>query len=177
MGDLYDADTLTWSERQAALLRRLAAGERVNADLDWANVIEEVESVGRQAALLRRLAAGERVNEQLDSPNVIEEIESVGKSELRVVRSALVQAMRHDLKARAKPDSLAVPNWRAETRQFRQEAEHDFTESMRQHLDLSELYCDAAAGLPDTIDGKPPLPIPAECALTLDEFVRNDGGR
>lgn len=47
MGDLYDTDILTWSERQAALLRRLAAGERVNEDLDWANVIEEVESVGR----------------------------------------------------------------------------------------------------------------------------------
>ena len=48
MSDLYDTDTLTWSERQAALLRRVAAGERVNeADLDWPNIIEEVESVGR----------------------------------------------------------------------------------------------------------------------------------
>ncbi|HEY5302150.1 MAG TPA: DUF29 family protein, partial [Acetobacteraceae bacterium] len=48
MSDLYDTDTLTWSERQAALLRRIAAGERVNdPDLDWPNIIEEVESVGR----------------------------------------------------------------------------------------------------------------------------------
>lgn len=48
MSDLYDTDTLTWSERQASLLRRVAAGERVNdPDLDWPNVIEEVESVGR----------------------------------------------------------------------------------------------------------------------------------
>ncbi len=48
MSDLYDTDTLTWSERQAALLRRVAAGERVNDDdLDWRNVIEEIESVGR----------------------------------------------------------------------------------------------------------------------------------
>lgn len=44
---LYDADILIWSERQAELLRRLAAGERVNDDVDWANVIDEVESVGR----------------------------------------------------------------------------------------------------------------------------------
>lgn len=44
---LYDTDILIWSERQAELLRRLAAGERVNADVDWANVIDEVESVGR----------------------------------------------------------------------------------------------------------------------------------
>ena len=44
---MYDTDTLTWSERQATLLRRLAAGERVNEELDWPNVIEEIESVGR----------------------------------------------------------------------------------------------------------------------------------
>jgi hypothetical protein len=30
MSDLYDADIVVWSEAQAALLRRLAAGERVN---------------------------------------------------------------------------------------------------------------------------------------------------
>jgi hypothetical protein len=45
--DLYDADILEWSERQAALLRRVAAGERVN-ELDWPNIIDEVESVGRE---------------------------------------------------------------------------------------------------------------------------------
>jgi uncharacterized protein DUF29 len=44
----YDADILTWSERQAALLRRRAAGELVNdADIDWPNVAEEIEDVGR----------------------------------------------------------------------------------------------------------------------------------
>ncbi len=47
MSDLYDEDILTWSERQAELLRRLAAGERVNDLVDWQNVVEEVESVGR----------------------------------------------------------------------------------------------------------------------------------
>lgn len=45
--DLYDQDILIWSEHQAGLLRRLAAGERLNETLDWANVIEEIESVGR----------------------------------------------------------------------------------------------------------------------------------
>jgi hypothetical protein len=47
MSDLYDTDTLTWSERQAALLRRVAAGERNNDQVDWGNVIEEIEAVGR----------------------------------------------------------------------------------------------------------------------------------
>ena len=48
MTDLYEGDVLLWSEQQAALLRRLAAGERVNEQIDWENVIEEVESVGRE---------------------------------------------------------------------------------------------------------------------------------
>ena len=47
MSDLYDADILLWSEHQAALLKRLAAGERLNERPDWANIIEEMESVGR----------------------------------------------------------------------------------------------------------------------------------
>jgi Domain of unknown function DUF29 len=43
----YDTDLLTWSERQAALLRRRVAGELVNdAAIDWSNVPEEIESVG-----------------------------------------------------------------------------------------------------------------------------------
>ena len=43
---LYERDALVWAETQADLLRRLAAGERVNASIDWPNVIEEVQDVG-----------------------------------------------------------------------------------------------------------------------------------
>ena len=45
----YDADILLWSERQSELLRRRATGELVNdAELDWPNIAEEIESVGRE---------------------------------------------------------------------------------------------------------------------------------
>ena len=44
----YDADILLWSARQAALLRRHAAGEQLNEQVDWPNVIEEIESVGNE---------------------------------------------------------------------------------------------------------------------------------
>src|SRR3954447_11257259 len=48
MGELYEADVFEWSQHQAALLRRRAAGELVNeAELDWPNIAEEIESVGR----------------------------------------------------------------------------------------------------------------------------------
>src|SRR5437868_2108074 len=44
----YETDIVEWSEEQAALLRRIAAGERLNdASPDWPNIIEELESVGR----------------------------------------------------------------------------------------------------------------------------------
>jgi hypothetical protein len=48
MSNLYDTDILVWSEHQTELLRRLAAGERVNDQVDWENVVEEIESVGRE---------------------------------------------------------------------------------------------------------------------------------
>src|SRR5271165_3591382 len=52
----YDTDILTWSERQAELLRRRAAGELINeADLDWPNIAEEIESLGKRDA--RELAS------------------------------------------------------------------------------------------------------------------------
>jgi hypothetical protein len=50
----YETDVFRWSTEQAALLRRLAAGEQVNAAIDWPNVIDEVETVGRsERAALR----------------------------------------------------------------------------------------------------------------------------
>ena len=57
MSDLYDADILEWSERQADLLRRIAAGERLNdGSPDWPHIIEEIESVGRsQLSAVRSL--------------------------------------------------------------------------------------------------------------------------
>ena len=48
MGGLYDEDIVLWSERQGTLLRRRARGEPVNdAELDWPNIAEEVEAMGR----------------------------------------------------------------------------------------------------------------------------------
>ena len=43
---LYEGDILLWAEQQAALLQRLAEGERVNAEIDWPNLIEEVGDLG-----------------------------------------------------------------------------------------------------------------------------------
>lgn len=42
MGVLYDEDTYTWAMQQADALRRRSANE-----IDWDNVAEEIESVGK----------------------------------------------------------------------------------------------------------------------------------
>ena len=49
MGDqsLYEEDILIWSEQQAAALRKLASRRDLPNELDLANVIEEIEDVGR----------------------------------------------------------------------------------------------------------------------------------
>jgi hypothetical protein len=51
----YDTDVLLWSERQGELLRRRAAGKLVRAagelvneaEVDWPNIAEKIETVGR----------------------------------------------------------------------------------------------------------------------------------
>lgn len=145
MNDLYETDILEWSEHQAALLRRLAAGERVNDQVDWENVVEEIESVG---------------NEQTHA-----------------VSSLLMQAMAHRLKAIGWPDARDVANWQADARRFAIDAADRFTPSMQQRLDIARAYRRALRTLPDHIDGKPPLALPAECPWSLHELLAEDVSR
>lgn len=46
MGSLYDTDFAAWSAEQASVLRD-AGRRRVNAPVDWENVAEEIEGLGR----------------------------------------------------------------------------------------------------------------------------------
>jgi hypothetical protein len=139
----YDIDVLLWSERQADLLRRRAAGELVNdSDLDW--------------------------------PNIAEEIEAVGSEQLHAVTSLLTQALLHMLKAEAWPLSREVPHWQAEARRFRDDAADRFAPSMRQRIDIAKIYRRALRAMPDSIDGQPPLPVPGECPVTLDELLAEE---
>jgi hypothetical protein len=139
MSDLYDSDIVIWSERQAELLRRVAAGNPVNEAPDW--------------------------------PNIIEEIESLGSEQRHAVKSRLLRALIHMLKAEAWPLSRDVPHWQAEARVFRAQVRRRFVASMRQRIDLASIYADALRGLPDTINGEAPLPVPDVCPVTLDELL------
>ncbi len=105
--DLYDRDIVRWSETQAEFLRRLAAGERINADLDFENIIEEIQSVGR--------------------------------SQLITVQSLLKRAMEHLLKLAAFPHGPAK-HWQAEVASFLDDASRAYAPSMRQRLDIDDLF-------------------------------------
>ena len=127
-----------------------------------------------QTKLLRRIAEGEPVNESPDWPNIIEEVGDVGLSSLRVCRSLLVQALVHMLKAMAWPSSREVPHWAAEARRFRGDAADALSPSMRQRIDLAEVYRRALNAMPDMIDGQSPLPVPDVCPVTLDELLSSE---
>ena len=129
----------------------------------------------RQGELLRRRAAGELVNEaELDWPNIAEEIESVGRSQLSAVRSHIVQAFLHDLKAEAWPLARDAPHWRSEARRGRLDAAEAYVPSMRQRIDIADLYAKALRIMPEQNDGQPPLPVTQVCPVTLDELLAGE---
>jgi len=137
---LYERDALAWSDQQADLLRRIAAGERLNEAVDWANVIEEVQDVGR--------------------------------SELRAVTSLLVQALVHLLKCHAWPGSGSAAHWRGELPGFLSGARRSFSPSMRQWINLDDLYADALYEVSAKVDDSGlPCSLPATCPYGLDELV------
>lgn len=137
--DLYYEDSLAWAEQQADLLRRFVAGERVNAELDW--------------------------------PNIIEEIQDVGLSELHAVRSLLSRALEHLLKAYGWPDG-PVAHWKREIRTFLSDANRQVSPSMRQRLDLPDLYERARLLVAaDDLDGQPPRPLPETCPFTVEDLI------
>jgi hypothetical protein len=134
--------------------------------------LDVLEWSERQARLLRQHAAGEAGNEVPDWTSIIEEVESVGRGQADAVESLLTLAFLHDLKAAAWPLSRDVPHWQGEARLFRRQARRKLTASMRAEIDMAALYDDAVAGLPETMDGQLPLPVPQECPVTLDELLQ-----
>ncbi len=137
-GDLYWDDTLAWSERQSALLRRLAGGERVN-DVDWEHVIEEIEDVG--------------------------------KTELRACESLLQRSLEHLIKLHQWPQNEAARHWRGEILAFLSDARRAFSPSMRQKIDLADLYAQARAVIGVAEYGTTRSAAPDCCPVTLDGLL------
>jgi hypothetical protein len=125
----------------------------------------------RQAELLRRVARGERVND-VDLDHVVEEIEDVGLSELNAAKSHIRQMIVHLLKLHGWPEHDSDQYWRAEIAAFQTELVDRFAPSMRQRIDMAKIYERAQTQI-ELIQygGKPALPPPARCPVTLDQLL------
>ena len=124
-----------------------------------------------QADLLRRLARGERVND-VDWAHVVEEIEDVGLSQLNAVRRHLRLMLVHLLKVHGWPASSSLTHWRGEIVSFQKDAAQRFAPSMRQRIDLAQLYSDALDQLDGVdYDDVAPRPWPLTCPFKLDALL------
>ena len=134
---LYEEDTAAWSEHQAAALRAAARGSS-NQPLDWENLAEEIESLGRSLRLALRSQISRIIQHQvklqyspvtdprsgwrrtirqardeirqilIDSPSLKRE---VGRLVGEETRSAVELAAR-DLEEHDELDSLQLPSLR-----------------------------------------------------------------
>jgi hypothetical protein len=94
----------------------------------------------QQAAAIRQLAPGRNVPNELDIENVAEEIESVGRSELAAVKSHIRLIFVHLLKIVVAPESDTARHWRGEIVAFHSEMVGRYAPSMRQRIDIDELW-------------------------------------
>jgi len=96
-------------------------------------------------------------------------------SELRSCQSLLLQAMIHLLKLHAWPGSQSATHWRGEAGIFLDDAAQRFTPSMRQRVELDDLYARALRRAREvTDDAGIPCPLPEACPFALDELLAGD---
>lgn len=143
MSNLYDTDVLAWSRQQADLLRRMAAGERVNDKVDWPNVIEEIDSVGRSE--LRAVTSA---------------LKNAMQHKLYLLGWPHAQAVRHWQVEIRSQLAQAHKDYRES---MRREIEPE----------LSDLYRLARLGVEGHVldEGPPTTALPETCPWTLDELL------
>jgi uncharacterized protein DUF29 len=98
----------------------------------------------------------------------------VASEQRHAAESLLLRALIHMLKSEAWPLPRDVPHWQAAAQVFRAQARRRFVPPMRQRIDLAGVYADALRGLPETMNGQPPSPMPEICPGTRDDLLSDD---
>jgi hypothetical protein len=129
----------------------------------------------QQAAALRRLAQNRRdLPNDLDVEQIAEEIEGVGKSELRAARSFIRNILVHVLLVAFDTRSSARLRWKTEIVTFHAGLRSFATPSMRQLIDMDELWegaIEAAdARLQEHVD-RLPRTLPERSPVTFEEIT------
>jgi hypothetical protein len=110
---LYDEDFVVWTERQAGELRRLAR-EGSNLPLDWENLAEEIESLGKRD----RRGFHNRIHQILRRLLKIrfssaEQARRGWRGEVREQRRRLGQVLRDSPSLRPSVRGVIAEEWRA----------------------------------------------------------------
>ncbi len=127
----------------------------------------------QQADLIRRLGKGERVND-VDWANLAEEVEGVGRTELHAVESFLDLILVHLLRLLCLPEDQAAAHWTAEVMAFQRNARRSYTPSMRQRIDLAELYAGARAQVRPLVPQGRLDAVPMLSPFTLEQLFNDE---
>jgi Domain of unknown function DUF29 len=128
----------------------------------------------QQADRLRRLARGEQVND-VDLPNLVEEVEGLGWSATSAVRSLLLRALEHFLKAAAWPQAPSARKWPYEAGTFLDDVSDDWTPSVASRIDLAAVCAKVLRRIRalEFEEGEPG-PLPDRCPVALDELLHGE---
>lgn len=129
----------------------------------------------QQAAAIRKLGSARRdLPNELDIENVAEEIESVGRSELAAVKSYLRLIFLHLIKLAMEADSQDASHWRSEIVGFHSEMIGRYAPSMRQRIDLDEIWRSAREQSMLAYDGTQQQRVAdlcTKCPFSMDDFI------
>jgi hypothetical protein len=131
-----------------------------------------------QAELLRAVeGTADKLPSGVDIKHVAEEIEDLGKAELRGATSLIRQILVNLIKAASEPNPRTRGHWRAEATAFQADLPGYFAASMRQVIDLDNLWQKAlkVAGTSLEAQGSTLAPgLPAKCPCSLDDLLKDD---
>jgi len=129
----------------------------------------------QQAAAIRKLGTTRReLHNELDVENVAEEIESVGRSELAAVGSHLRLIFLHLIKLAVETDAQAARHWRSEIVGFHSEMIAHYSPSMRQRINLDEIWRSAREQSMLAYEGAQQhlvAQLSMQCPFSLDDLI------
>jgi hypothetical protein len=106
----------------------------------------------------------------IDCQNLIEELTSLGKTDLRTVNSLIKQVIIHRLKLDYLPDRGPRKHWCKEIFNFQDQLSDTLTASLKNKIDLDELYFRAKRQL--LLDYE--LELPETCPYSLTDLLSAD---
>jgi hypothetical protein len=115
----HDKDFFLWTRQQAEALRRLAEA-RPNGEVDWPNLIEEIEDLGKEqqhAIVSHLIVALVHLFKLSYSPDL--EPRRHWMVEIDAQRGSLERRLRINPSLRARSDELLAEAWRLASRQLK----------------------------------------------------------